>query len=428
MKKIILINLFSLFLLTGIGQVEKVVLIEEGTGTWCSWCPRGFHYGHELMVDHPGEVILIAVHSGDDMEMEDATYSSSLAIASYPSGHVDRSIMGSDPTEWNSDFDTQSALTPPANIAVTTSYNAETGALGITVSAEFFETVTGDYRLGAIVVEDGITGPAPAYDQSNSYSGGGAGPLGGWELLPNPVPASEMVYDHVARQLVSNFNGDPGSLPGTPTSGSTYDYEWSSTIPEFMNADYTYVVGVLIDASTGEVLNAGKSDYLTGNDNAIPFFYSSDMTSSVSGSPFNFDVKAHDPDDDFVTITATGLPAWLTATDDGEGITALEGYPTDPGTYTIELEVFDGEHTGYQTLTIEIIDAAEDWIQVGEPGFTAGSAYGSIIDFMDGTPVMMYSDDTDGLAWYEYSDESWSLIGTIPSADNFHWDFAVSPD
>src|SRR6185312_10457221 len=48
----------------------------------------------------------------------------------------------------------------------------------------------GDYRLALVLTEDSVHNTDPSYDQGNAYSGGSYGPMGGYELLANPVPAS----------------------------------------------------------------------------------------------------------------------------------------------------------------------------------------------------------------------------------------------
>jgi hypothetical protein len=44
---------------------DKAVIIEEGTGTWCGWCPRGAVAMEDLIAAHPNDFIGVAVHNGD---------------------------------------------------------------------------------------------------------------------------------------------------------------------------------------------------------------------------------------------------------------------------------------------------------------------------------------------------------------------------
>lgn len=36
--------------------------------------------------------------------------------------------------------------------------------------------------------------------------------MGGFELLPNPVPAAKMTYNHVARAILGGWAGIPGDF------------------------------------------------------------------------------------------------------------------------------------------------------------------------------------------------------------------------
>ena len=68
-----------------------VPVVEEFTGTWCGWCPIGFdgmEKAHETFGD---DVVLIAVHSGDVMQISDYNPVSN-SVGSFPSSHIDRSI------------------------------------------------------------------------------------------------------------------------------------------------------------------------------------------------------------------------------------------------------------------------------------------------------------------------------------------------
>ncbi len=234
-------------------QPQKKVLIEEGTGTWCQWCPRGTVYGKQITQNYTDDAVFIAIHSGDDME--NTGYFSGSGLSGLPSGNVDRTTVSSmQPSGITSDLAPYTSNIPPADIDVTTTYDPVTRDLTMTVSADFYSAVNGDWRLAAIVVEDGITGPAPAYNQSNAYSGGGNGPMGGYENLPSSVSASIMVYNHVGRYLAGGYNGDNGSLPTAVLAGQNHSYTYNWVLPQNYNEDYISVVGLLINTSMGKFL------------------------------------------------------------------------------------------------------------------------------------------------------------------------------
>ncbi len=141
--------------------------------------------------------------------------------------------------------------------------------LTITAQATFYSNFSSagtNYRLGIIITEDGVTGTGDGtntnqldYDQVNYYSGGGQGPMGGYEVLPDPVPATQMVYNHVGRALLGGFNGEAGSIPAVITDGQTVSYDFNYTIPATSNVDNINIVTVLIDQTDGSIVGASES-------------------------------------------------------------------------------------------------------------------------------------------------------------------------
>ena len=71
---------------------ERTVMLEEFTGTWCGWCPRGAIVMRELLLDYPGQLIGLAYHQGDPMEIpefEELTAEVPM-VNGFPSGSIDR--------------------------------------------------------------------------------------------------------------------------------------------------------------------------------------------------------------------------------------------------------------------------------------------------------------------------------------------------
>lgn len=68
----------------------KKILLEEGTGTWCGWCPRGTVYMDSLWHDYPQGVSPVAVHNGDPMV--NTVYDDYIAneIPGFPNVLIDR--------------------------------------------------------------------------------------------------------------------------------------------------------------------------------------------------------------------------------------------------------------------------------------------------------------------------------------------------
>ena len=245
----------------------KKVVIEEGTGTWCQWCPRGAVAMEQMFQTHPNDFIGIAVHNGDPMTV--AEYDGGANFGGFPGCNVDRALLDQSVSSnlFENYYQQRIGLAVPAALSMTI-----TGTTNKTIVANAtFRTVfaSANYRLGVIIIEDNVTGTAASYNQSNAYSGGANGAMGGFESLPNPVPAANMVYDHVGRALLGGYSGQANSVPTTITDGLTATYTFNYTIPSTSNSANMSAVAILIDNATGEIVNAEKTSLSAANVNEL---------------------------------------------------------------------------------------------------------------------------------------------------------------
>ena len=75
------------------------VLLEEFTGAWCGYCPRGAFESDKLDSIQAGKFIPVAIHVGDIMKIAlgesiDSVYND----YGYPGGMINRVSAGSSPT------------------------------------------------------------------------------------------------------------------------------------------------------------------------------------------------------------------------------------------------------------------------------------------------------------------------------------------
>lgn len=218
----------------------KRAVVEEGTGTWCQYCPRGAVMMERMSELYGDSYVGIAVHNQDPMA--DPVYDAGLGLNAFPTGKVDRGSQISDAAFEQSWLD-RMQVAPKGNVSVGAQYNEETRLLEVVVDVEMIETVTGNYRIGLAITEDNVTGVGPGWAQVNAFSGGST-VVGGYELLPNPVPASMMVYDHVARAILPDFAGAFDAYTPEYTAGGTYGFNFSITLPVGWDVDELNLVGM----------------------------------------------------------------------------------------------------------------------------------------------------------------------------------------
>ncbi len=241
-----------------------MIVTEEATGTWCTWCPRGHVYMDSMLRTYPKYWVGIAVHNGNGSTSDPMTVPNYVNwMLSYPgfSGYpsiINNRVQLTDPLTIESDF--YNYITTPTPVILTNGakYNAATKELEVSVKGDFVEDISGDYRFNLVVIEDNVQFPGTGYRQVNSYANNARGWMGGFEKLPNPVPANRMVYNHVARAIFDDAVGLQGYLPSTIKKGSTYYITYSYTLADTFKPTNIRLVGLLYGPN-GEVINATKT-------------------------------------------------------------------------------------------------------------------------------------------------------------------------
>jgi len=245
----------------------KKVIIEEGTGTWCGWCPRGAVAMEYMTTNHPTDFIGVAVHNGDPMTVTE--YDAGAAFSGFPGANVDRVLLGANvsDTDFETYYSDRITLKVPAAISAVSS--GAGNSVTVDVSTTFYTPfAAANFRLGVIIVEDNVTGTGSTYNQSNYYSSAsqnialnGAGH--NWQTSPNPVLAADMEYDHVGRALLGGYAGQASSVPAVLTDGQVVTYTFNYTVPGTSNRANMKAVAVLIDQATGEIVNADEISIAT---------------------------------------------------------------------------------------------------------------------------------------------------------------------
>lgn len=295
------------------------VVIEEGTGTWCGWCIRGIvamGTMHDLYPD--GSFIGMAVHNDDEMYPAYAQPIFNLFdkwVGGYPCMVVNR-LAGYDVSVGgmiNQYENVRSSITY-GKINVTGYIDGDEAVVNST-SVFSLNDSKGDYRVGYAILENNV-GP---YIQKNSYSGGAAGEMGGFEDLDKYV---ELTYDDVVRSYYG-CDGLPESLPAEIKKGEEYTHECRIPLTNVDNKDEVSVVALLIDANTGAILNADKAKKLATGIQTIE--------ASASGK---VEVEGR-----VLTLRETELPVALFALD-GRRVAELKpevSVSVEPGVYVAKI-------------------------------------------------------------------------------------------
>lgn len=151
-------------------------LIEEYTGTWCQYCPRGYAALEYMRANEP-DFVIAAFHNQDPMAVT-SNYPS--AVSGYPCVFLDRYYSG-DPY-WGTTVQYSEKLLIVDEVKA---LNAEITPWGIEVSHKWEDdnhlVATADvwnilgyeneqYEIAYLLVSDGLQGTASSWYQTNAYA------------------------------------------------------------------------------------------------------------------------------------------------------------------------------------------------------------------------------------------------------------------
>lgn len=238
------------------GGLDRRAVIEEGTGTWCGYCPRGIVMLEYIAEKYP-DFIRIVAHNGDAMQCNEYAYMLNDYMPGFPGAVVNREFD----TELGYGYSVQQLHEVADNayqyitkdktycdVNLTGECASGFKKAYIHATANFAIDVTVEHQLSFVVVEDGV-GP---YKQNNNYSGGKMGPMNGWEKESNSVST---IYNDVARSL-KGYPGIPGSLPASLSAGS-YNYDVEVDISKVKGKDFR-VIAMIVNTQTGVIVNANE--------------------------------------------------------------------------------------------------------------------------------------------------------------------------
>ena len=237
----------------------RTQVIEEGTGTWCGFCPRGIVTIERLQNESKTQknavpFIVIAVHQGqgdyfiEPMEVSDYRF---LRFSGFPGGIINRKKKVDMSLQNTRDALRQQPQETPFNIK-TKITKTDTFDYDITLTTTLgFDNHNTTLRMQYVLIEDHV-GP---YLQRNYFSGDSNHPWG------NKSGSVSTFYNDVVRDIypVGSDAERVGVLPtemrrGVPVS-QTFHYFLPGSV---QNASRLRIVGLLLDTQTGEILNADQ--------------------------------------------------------------------------------------------------------------------------------------------------------------------------
>lgn len=237
---------------------KKMVLLEEGTGTWHYQCPRGHVYMQQLKNANLN-VCQIAVHDTDPMSIETYNdYLYNLRQIFIPYFLIDRHIIA----------------TPDSLIDIVKKEQTNFGFADIKLSSYTYPerfllkavitpaiNMSGDFRVIVVLTENHVSGVDSGWEQANYYAGGKKGIMGGYENKPDPVPAADMLYEFVARNISPTPEGK-NNLPKTIFSNQQYTIDFDIPLSKKWNSNNMNASVFLLRNDDSTILNASQIPFM----------------------------------------------------------------------------------------------------------------------------------------------------------------------
>ena len=263
-------------------------VVEEYTGTWCGYCPRGFAGLEEMNRLYPDRFIGISYHNDDAMQVVSSSSEFPSYINGYPAAWLDRvaetdaycgdgsyGVFGIDKA-WMA----RASEMAPADVDVKAEFNADNDKL-IDVTTSLMFPISHDnanYLIGYALVADDMTGEGDGWIQSNYYSGQTSwSDQPGMDIFVEGGSAIVGLHYNDVAVIVKDVKGVDGSVPASVEEqvavSHSYQFDTDDAVCQYnayagqnviQNRNNLSVVALLIDAATGEIVNANKAHVANG--------------------------------------------------------------------------------------------------------------------------------------------------------------------
>lgn len=270
-------------LLTVAKASKRRTVIEEFTGTWCMWCPRGMAALKRLSTEYKDDVVLMAIHGGSDSEpMKVSAFNTQLGtVSGFPNAHVNRYLtcdpmMGTSQENWGilDDIQRENSQIVEAGVELhQPTLNESTGVITFNTDVTFqINRKSAPYLLSYVLVADGLTGEGDDWKQVNAYAAYYAGSYTDDPYMNEVCNVwstyADVVFDHVAIAALGIDNGTTGSLKATVEEGQVQSHSGKFTIKSnklAQKATKLRVIAMLYDKTRKCFINADEKEVVTSD-------------------------------------------------------------------------------------------------------------------------------------------------------------------
>lgn len=313
MKKILLSLVVLATALSASAQIQRMVVVEEFTGTGCPWCTRGLAGMDWLKATYEDKCIGIALHQYNSSDPMYYTKYANLGINSFPNSLVSR-YAEADPyfgfdygsTRIFDAVDEIAALETHAYVESLSAVYVDENQKKATVTAKVNFDADGDYSLAFVLTADSLTGEGSAWQQTNNYAGytPNAANITPDEPLAMFCSGGEFgttyvngyKFNDVAVSSTYNANGenlldelDPAVAGVSQERTYTLTLPTKSMMVKAMRKDLIFATALIIDNTDGTIANAARVRVINADD---PTGISTTSKEATAVAFFNAEGKA----------------------------------------------------------------------------------------------------------------------------------------
>lgn len=268
--------------LTTIAERSKQrVVMEEYTGTWCGWCPRGTVGIEKLRADYGDEFIAISIHTKQNDPMEIMAYSDiTSTIYSYPVARLNRDREG-DPYAGSAsqvygvkdDYDYERSILSEAAVETTATWaNADSTRIKVDTDVTFqLNASEAPYALAYVLLADGLSGEGSVWNQTNYFyyftdspdyaEGTQMGTDFAYYLGAGTESIAGAVYNDVAIAGYGVTGGLANSISAPLVAGDVQHHSYTISIASnglVQDKQKLRVVALLLNTESGKIVNAAE--------------------------------------------------------------------------------------------------------------------------------------------------------------------------
>lgn len=288
-------------------------VLEEYTGTWCGYCPRGL-VGLEVMNRlYPDDFIGLSYHNGDPMTIM-TTKEFPSKVEGFPDAWLDRTYE-TDAYYGNSYsfgidkvWKTVCSTFTPAEISAEAKMSADGSKISAKATTTFIKDLQNEqYKIEFVLLSDSLTGNSTDWGQSNYYANGSKGKE---ETFPEPEFATFYNGESIVNGIYfpdvviatsrletkpDNTIGNDVPLPTEIKADTPMESVYEFNLEKVRNTDGTRlvqkkntlrVVAILVDKS-GKIINGAKAPVNIDD-------YRAGINQTKTGSSFSTPIKYYD--------------------------------------------------------------------------------------------------------------------------------------